>query len=124
MTITIASPGPTMCGARSAAAPGTRIESSVPSVCPKLHVNSETVWYPDDSDAGRFTRTRRSVPARGHVGRRAAGVGRERSAIPARSQVILAIDIGGTKFTLAAFEDARMVRRDRKSTRLNSSNGY
>ena len=30
--------------------------------------------------------------------------------------MILAIDIGGTKFTLAAFEDARMVRRESRAT--------
>ena len=35
--------------------------------------------------------------------------------------MILAIDIGGTKFSMAVFDQSKMI--DRKSTRLNSSHG-
>src|SRR5215472_17821164 len=45
-----------------------------------------------------------------------ARVGLERSSVPARPQMILAVDIGGTKFSLAAFDGGRMVRRESRAT--------
>ena len=45
-----------------------------------------------------------------------ARVGLERSAISARTPMILAIDIGGTKFSMAAFDGDRMVRRESHAT--------
>src|SRR5450756_3175072 len=45
-----------------------------------------------------------------------ARLGLERRTISARSAMILAIDIGGTKFSMAVFAGDRMVRRESRAT--------